>query len=91
MSTGAGSSGDVQPKRQRKEEAESQPVVHTSVAVLEVDTPELMRRIEALVDLDPFVLCRISEREVVLEPGRGEELSAILEPHGLAPVVRKAR
>lgn len=69
----------------------SPPVVHTGVTVLEVESPELLRRIEGLVDLDPFLLARISDRAVVVEPSRTGELSTLLESHGLAPLVRKAR
>lgn len=72
-------------------ETGARPIVHTGVTVLEVDSAELMSRIAELVDLAPFTLARISDRELVIEPAKTGELSDLLEAHGLAPLVRKAR
>ncbi len=67
------------------------PLVHADVTVLEVDDPALLDHIRALIDLDAFVVARISETALVVDPARTGELADLLEQHQLIPLVRRAR
>lgn len=69
----------------------SPPLLHTHVTVLEVDDPALLAHVRALFDLDDFVIARISERELVIDPARTGELAQLLEQHRLIPLVRRAQ
>ena len=67
------------------------PLVHEGVTVLEVEDPGLLEHIRALVDLNAFVVARISDRALVIDPARTGELADLLERHQLIPLVRRAR
>ena len=67
------------------------PLVHADVTVLEVGDPALLDHIRALIDLDAFVVARISETALVVDPARTGELADLLEQHQLIPLVRRAR
>ena len=50
--------------------------VHRNVSVIEVDDPVLLTELEAATSLSDVVICRLSERVVVVDRGR---LPALLE------------
>lgn len=64
-------------------------VAHRGVAVLEVASGDLLEHVAQLVPLEDFILARISEREIVVDPARVGELAALLSERGLTPLMRK--
>lgn len=65
-------------------------VLHKSVAVLQVEDPHVIEEIRAVLDLDDYVMARMSETQLVIDPKRVKELSKLLKSKGLQPLVRKA-
>lgn len=68
---------------------EGGPVVHKNVAVLRVSDADALREMELVVSIDDFVIGRISETEIVVDPTRVKALVELLESRGIAPLVRR--
>lgn len=68
---------------------ERTPVVHKNVAVLRVSDADALREMALLVSIDDFIIGRISETELVIDPSRVKALVELLESRGLAPLVRR--
>lgn len=68
---------------------EGGPVVHKNVAVLRVSDADALREMELVVSIDDFVIGRISETEIVVDPARVKALVELLESRGIAPLVRR--
>lgn len=64
-------------------------IVHRNVAVLRVSDAEALREMELLVNIDDFIIGRISPTELVVDPARVKALVDLLESRGLAPLVRR--
>ncbi len=69
--------------------SEPAPLVHKNVAVLRVSDAEALREMELVVSIDDFVIGRISETEIVVDPSRVKALVELLESRGIAPLVRR--
>lgn len=65
-------------------------VLHKSVAVLQVEDPHVIEEIRAVLNLDDYVMARMSDTQLVIDPKRVGELSKLLKAKGLQPLVRKA-
>jgi len=68
---------------------ERTPVVHKNVAVLRVSDADALREMALLVSIDDFIIGRISDTELVIDPSRVKALVELLESRGLAPLVRR--
>jgi hypothetical protein len=68
---------------------ERTPVVHKNVAVLRVSDADALREMALLVSIDDFIIGRISDTELVVDPARVKALVELLESRGLAPLVRR--
>jgi hypothetical protein len=68
---------------------ERTPVVHQNVAVLRVSDADALREMALLVSIDDFIIGRISDTELVVDPARVKALVELLESRGLAPLVRR--
>ncbi len=64
-------------------------IVHKNVAVLRVSDAEALREMALLVSIEDFIIGRISETELVVDPTRVKALVELLESRGLAPLVRR--
>jgi len=64
-------------------------VLHKGVALLEVEDPHILEEIRAVLPLDEFVMGRVSDTELVIDPKRVKEFSEILEAKGMRPLVRR--
>lgn len=67
------------------------PIVHTGLVLLRVSDPAVLDEIGAVLALDDFIIGRVSETEVVIDPARMGELASMLSERGLPPLVKKAR
>lgn len=67
------------------------PILHQGLVLLRVSDPAVMDEIGAVIDLDGFVIARLSSTEVVIDPARMGELASLLSERGLPPLVKKAR
>lgn len=67
----------------------SDTVVHKNVALLRVSDASALRELELLVSLDEYVIGRVSDTELVVDPARVKALVTLLESRGLAPMVRR--
>lgn len=65
-------------------------ILHRDVAVLKVEGPGVFDEIRAVLPLEDFVLGRLSDTELVIDPRRVKELAARLESRGMTPLVKKA-
>jgi len=65
-------------------------ILHRDVAVLKVEDPGVFDEIRAVLPLEDFVLGRLSDTELVIDPRRVKELAARLESRGMTPLVKKA-
>ena len=68
----------------------SEPIVHRNVALLRVEDAKVLDEIRAVLPLDDYVLARVSETELVLDPRRVKELNDILTARGMAPLLKRA-
>jgi hypothetical protein len=68
---------------------ERTPIVHKNVAVLRVSDADALREMALLVSIDDFIIGRISDTELVVDPTRVKALVELLESRGLAPLVRR--
>lgn len=66
-------------------------ILHRNLTVLVVSDPKTIEEIEAVVLLDEFIIARISETELVIDPARVGELSEKLTARGLSPLMKKSR
>jgi len=66
-------------------------VLHRNLTVLVVSDARTIEEIEAVVALDEYIIARISETELVVDPARVGELSERLSARGLAPLMKKSR
>lgn len=64
-------------------------IVHKNVAVLRVSDPKVFAEIRAVVPLDDYVLGRLSDTELVIDPARMKELLSRLDAKGLQPLVKR--
>ncbi len=69
----------------------SQPIVHQELTVLEVDDASVLAEIEQLIDLEDFILARLSDRSVAVDPARTGELAERLKERGRLALIRRAR
>lgn len=68
-----------------------QTVVHRNLTVLQVSDPRVLDEIRAVVPLDEFVIGRVDETTLVVDPARVGELSRRLAEREMTPLVKKAR
>lgn len=66
-------------------------IAHRNVALLVVRDRRAIDELAAAISLEDFVLARVSETELVIDPARMGELAARLSDRGLAPLMKKAR
>lgn len=64
-------------------------IVHKNVAVLRVADPKVLDEIRAVVSLDDYVLGKLSDTELVIDPARMKELLSRLDAKGLQPLVKR--
>ena len=67
------------------------PIVHRDLTLLQVETAEVLKEVRALADISDFVVGRLDERTLIVDPARTGELAARLATAGLSPLVRKLR
>ncbi len=66
-------------------------IAHRNVTLLRVATPAVLDEVAALVDIDDFVLARVDDVTLVVDPARTGELAELLAQRGLTPLVQKLR
>lgn len=71
--------------------SQPQAIAHRNVTLLRVATPAVLDEIRALVDVDDFVLARVDELTLIVDPARTGELAEVLSGAGLPPLVHKHR
>jgi hypothetical protein len=64
--------------------------VHLNAAVLEVGDPLQLLELAADTALRPFLLCRLSERVALVDPGRAGDLAEALKKRGHTPKLHKS-
>ncbi len=67
------------------------PIVHEGLAILRVSEPAVLDEVAAAIDLTDFVIGRLSDCELIIDPARLGQLSNLLAERGLPPLVRKSR
>ena len=67
------------------------PIIHRNLAVLRATDARILDEIARIVPLQQYVLGRLSETELVIDPMRIGELASRLAERGLPPLVRKAQ
>jgi hypothetical protein len=65
------------------------PIAHRQVAVLVVSDPTALREIEGVVPLERYVLARISDKELVVDPATVADLYQRLSERGITPMMKK--
>ena len=68
----------------------STPEVHLGAAVLEVGDPIQLLELASDAALRPFLLCRLSDRVALVDPGRAGDLAEALRRHGHTPKIHKS-
>jgi hypothetical protein len=71
--------------------SQPQPIAHRNVTLLRVATPAVLDEIRALVNVDDFVLARVDDVTLIVDPARTGELAEVLKGAGLPPLVHKHR
>jgi len=64
-------------------------VVHNNVALLQVESLEILSEIRSTVPLDEFVVGQVSPTELIVNPKKIAELNKLLSAAGLQPLLRK--
>jgi hypothetical protein len=65
-------------------------VVHQNVALLVVSEAQALEEIRALVDLDDYIIGKVSDTEWVVDPLKAADLQEKLKGRGLSVLRRKA-
>ena len=63
---------------------------HLNAAVLEVGDPLQLLELASDTALRPFLLCRLSDRVALVDPGRAGELAEALKKRGHTPKLHKS-
>lgn len=63
--------------------------IHLHAAMLEVGDPSQLVELAFDPAFRPFLLCRLAENVVLVDPGRAEELAAALRKRGQTPRILK--
>ena len=66
------------------------PELHLGAAVLEAGDPIQLLELASDSALRPFLLCRLSDKVALVDPGRAGDLADALRKHGHTPKIDKS-
>lgn len=69
----------------------SETIAHRHVAILRVSEPKVLDELAAVVALEEYVLARVSETEIVVDPSRVGQLASALAERGMAPLMKRGK
>jgi hypothetical protein len=67
----------------------TEPILHTNLAILQVEDAHIIEEIRTSIDLDGILIGKLSDTEYLVDPLRLKEFSVALRKMGMPALVRR--